>query len=131
MEAEDLVGAAIRFTNGAIGTIDASTTANPGFPDKIEIIGEKGTATIDGWNLRVQYVDGTEETIAPDSATGGFGADPMDFSPDQHQALIADFLQAVKSGGEPRICGEEALKVHMLIDALTRSAPDGARPINL
>ena len=31
---------------------------------------------------------------------------------------IADFLDAVESGSEPRITGEEALEVHFLIDAL-------------
>jgi predicted dehydrogenase len=36
-----------------------------------------------------------------------------------------DFLDAVQSGGEPRVNGEEALRVHRLIDALLASAATG------
>ena len=126
MEAEDMVAASVRFSNGAIGTIGATTTAYPGYADRIDIIGEKGSATIEGWELRVDYSDGTEERITPGETQGGFGADPMDFAPDQHRALIEDFLSAIHNDGEPRISGEEALKVHILIDGLTRSAASGS-----
>ena len=44
METEDMVCAAARFANGAFGTIDATTAAYPGFLERIEIIGEKGSA---------------------------------------------------------------------------------------
>ncbi|MHA1157945.1 MAG: Gfo/Idh/MocA family protein [Alphaproteobacteria bacterium] len=127
MEAEDLVAASIRFSNDALGTIGATTTAHPGFPDRVDIIGEKGSATIEGWELRVDYSDGTEERIEPGGGQGGFGADPMDFSPDQHRDLIEDFLTAVRTGAEPRVSGAEALKVHVLIDGLTRAAETGTR----
>src|SRR5437868_14724987 len=40
METEDLVAATVRYENGALGTIDATTAAYPGFPERIEIIGE-------------------------------------------------------------------------------------------
>ena len=46
----------------------------------------------------------------------------MAFDHGPHRALIADFVEAIRTGGEPRISGAEALKVHILIDALTRSA---------
>jgi UDP-N-acetyl-2-amino-2-deoxyglucuronate dehydrogenase len=46
METEDMVCAAARFVSGAFGTIDATTAAYPGFLERIEIIGEKGTATL-------------------------------------------------------------------------------------
>ena len=48
METEDLVAAAVRYENGAVGTIDATTAAYPGFPERIEIIGEKATASLVG-----------------------------------------------------------------------------------
>ena len=42
METEDIVAAAMRFPDGAMGTIGATTTAYPGFPERIEIIAERG-----------------------------------------------------------------------------------------
>ncbi len=37
-----------------------------------------------------------------------------------------DFLDAIQHGGEPRVNGEEALRVHRLIDALLEAAAKGA-----
>ncbi len=126
MEAEDMVGAALRFAGGTIGTIGATTTAYPGLPDRIDIVGEKGTARIEGLALAIDCHDGSAERMAGDGAAAGAGADPMAFAPDQYRALIADFIDAIATGREPRISGDEALKVHRLIDALTRSAAAGA-----
>ena len=39
METEDMAVAAVRFANGALGVIDATTAAYPGFAERIEIIG--------------------------------------------------------------------------------------------
>ena len=122
METEDLVVAAVRFQNGALGTIEATTAAYPGFPERIEIIATKATATLLGTELNVDWSDGRSEAIAADPGAGGTGADPMAFPPDYHRALIADFLTALDEDREPAVNGEEALKVHRLIDALLASA---------
>jgi predicted dehydrogenase len=127
METEDLVVAAIRFESGALGTIEATTSAYPGFPERIEIIGEKGSATISGSELKVAWVDGRIEEICSDESQGGTGADPMAFAHDYHRDLIADFLDAIEEDREPPIDGEEALKVHRLIDALLESGATGHR----
>ena len=125
METEDHVAAAVRYRNGAFGTIEATTAAYPGYPEKIAIIGDKGTATISGTALDVSLADGRTETLVPNPAAGGGGADPMAFPIDDHRAVISDFLDALDSGVAPRITGEEALKVHFLIDALIESGATG------
>ena len=51
METEDLVCAAVRFASGAVGVIDATTAAYPGGPERIELIGTKGTASLAGTAL--------------------------------------------------------------------------------
>jgi UDP-N-acetyl-2-amino-2-deoxyglucuronate dehydrogenase len=125
METEDMVCAAVRYANGAYGTIDATTAAYPGFPERIELIGERGTAMLAGTELLVQFQDGRREAIAPDQSTGGTGADPMAFPHDYHRAVMADFVDAIRSGRDPRVTGEEALKVHRLIDALIETGRTG------
>jgi predicted dehydrogenase len=120
METEDLVAAAARFKNGAIGTVHATTTAYPGFPERIELIGTKGTALLEGPSLRVELADGKRfETKAEG---GGTGADPMAFPHDWHRALLEDFIASIKENREPRVSGAEALKVHRFIDRILRSA---------
>jgi predicted dehydrogenase len=130
METEDLVCAAIRWRSGALGTIEATTAAYPGFPERIEIVGEKGSAVVLGTELKVAWADGRTTEIGADSTPGGTGADPMAFPHDYHRDLIADFLDALDKDREPEVSGAEALKVHRLIDALLASGDDG-RPVTV
>jgi UDP-N-acetyl-2-amino-2-deoxyglucuronate dehydrogenase len=122
METEDLVGAALGFLGGAVGTINATTTAYPGYAERIELIYERGTAFIEGGRLIVTEHSGQREELLPDEESGGTGADPMAFPHTQHRALLSDFLDAIAADRDPPITGEEALKVHVLIDALLGSA---------
>jgi predicted dehydrogenase len=122
METEDLVAAAVRFENGAIGTVHATTTAYPGFPERIELIGTRGTAVLEGTSLRVQLVDEKPFEMKTESGAGGTGADPMAFPHDWHRGVLADFLDAIEQNREPRVSGTEALKVHRFIDRILRSA---------
>lgn len=126
METEDMVAAAARFENGAFGTIDATTAAYPGFHEEITFTCEKGTAILRGTELSVEFQDGRREYVAPDESAGGTGADPMAFPHDYHRAVIADFVKAIRTGGKPRVTGEDALKVHRLIDALIETGRTGA-----
>jgi predicted dehydrogenase len=116
METEDLVAAAVRFKSGAIGTVHATTSAYPGFPERIELIGMHGTAVLAGNSLNMQFHDGG--SFETKSESGGTGADPMAFPHDWHRGVLADFLDAIEQGRAPRVSGAEALKVHRFIDAL-------------
>lgn len=118
METEDLVAAAVRFENGALGVVHATTAACPGFPERIELIGTQGTAILEGTCLKAHFSGGDSFELTTESGGGGTGADPMAFPHDWHRSLLADFLDAVERGHEPRVNGTEALKVHRFIDAL-------------
>ena len=121
MECEDIVAGALRFRNGAVGAIDATTACFPGFPERVELIGTKGTAILTGGRLEVSFQDGRTETFGSGESTGS-GANPMGFSHEPHRALIADFLGAVETRRPPRVSGRDALRVHRVIDALIRSS---------
>jgi UDP-N-acetyl-2-amino-2-deoxyglucuronate dehydrogenase len=125
METEDLVAAAVKYENGAVGTIDATTAAYPGFAERIEIIGETATASLVGSDLIVAHHDGRVTEMKTEYGGGGTGADPMAFPNDWHRAAIADFLDALDGKREPMISGAEALKVHRLIDALLEAGASG------
>ena len=125
METEDLVAAAVRYANGALGTIDATTAAYPGFPERIEIIGEAATASLVGSDLVVAHHDGRVTELKTEYGAGGTGADPMAFPHDWHRAVIADFLDAIDGQRAPMVSGAEALRVHRLIDALLEAGATG------
>ncbi|HWI36537.1 MAG TPA: Gfo/Idh/MocA family oxidoreductase [Burkholderiales bacterium] len=121
METEDLACAALRFSNGALGTVHATTTAYPGFPERIELIGTNGTALLEGTSLRAQFLGGKSEEMKTEAGGGGTGADPMAFPHDWHRDLLTDFLDSIEQRRAPRSSGEETLKVHRLIDRILRS----------
>src|SRR2546430_3067011 len=51
METEDVAAAVLRFANGAVGTISATTGAYPGVTTRIEIFGDRGSAVIENERL--------------------------------------------------------------------------------
>lgn len=118
METEDLAVAAVRFRSGALGVVHATTAAYPGYPERIELIGSRGAALLQGTALEMQFSDGTSFSMKTESGAGGTGADPMAFPHDWHRSVLADFLDAIEKGREPRVSGAEALKVHRFIDRI-------------
>jgi predicted dehydrogenase len=124
MECEDLVCAAVRWTNGALGVIEATTAAYPGLAERIELAGTRGTGTLAGTSLELRWHDGRTETLAADGSSGGAGADPMAFPHDYHRGVWRSFLDAIAENREPRVSGDEALRVHRLIDTLLANASD-------
>ena len=121
METEDLACAAMRFRNGALGTLDATTARYPGFPERIELFGTRGSATLEAGGLALRFNDGSREDVGETAMSGG-GADPMAFAHDAHRAVLAEFLDALDEGRPPSNGGESALAVHDLIDAVLASA---------
>lgn len=125
METEDYSAHAVRFENGAIGVIEATTANYPGDAERIEFIGTKGTAVLSGYGYAARFHDGTAEEFSPPMATMGGGADPMAFPHDLHMAAWADFLDAAATARQPRVTAREALKVHHLIDAMLAAGRSG------
>jgi predicted dehydrogenase len=124
METEDFAAAGLRFANGAYGALLATTAEYPGFPERIELIGAKGTAILTAGVATLHFQDGRAERFGEEQGTGG-GADPMAFPHDAHRALITDFLDAIDHDRDPRITGREALRVHRLIDAVLQASAEG------
>jgi UDP-N-acetyl-2-amino-2-deoxyglucuronate dehydrogenase len=121
MESEDSVTAGLRFANGALGTVWATTASYPGAPESISIDFERGSARLSGGTLTVARHDGTTETIGAGDAQTGGGADPMAFSHSRHRSVIEDFVQAVRDDREPLIRGAEALETQLIIEAMIAS----------
>jgi len=121
MEAEDFVSAGLEFANGAVGSLVASTASFPGSSESIKLHGENASAEVSRGELIWHSRDGTSQIFGA-VAKSGAGADPMAFSHRLHQGIIEDFATAIHQDRPPLVTGQEALNVHALIDALTRSS---------
>ena len=124
MESEDFVAGGMKFENGTIGSLFATTSSFPGYAESITLNCEKASAQLQSGVLTINWLDGRLEKFGETSGTGG-GADPMAFPYEWHRDLIENFIQSIKKNSDFSVTGEEALKVHLLIDALIKSSQKG------
>lgn len=124
IDTEDIAAAALRFASGAIGAVDATTVAEPGFPERIEIAGTGGSALLVAERLEL-HVEGKPPEILDRGLSGGGGADPMAFDHGPHRAMIAEMLDAIEQGRAPMHDGATGLAVMRLIAAILQSSASG------
>ena len=126
IESEDVLTSILRFESGATGTIQASTAFWPGYPERIEIHGTKGTAVVTGDRLTAWDVQGDAGEAAPVARDVASGAsDPMAISLDPFERQFLDFAEAIKTGRPPLVSGEEGYQALQLVDAIYRSCRTG------
>ncbi|MDR3200563.1 MAG: Gfo/Idh/MocA family oxidoreductase [Spirochaetales bacterium] len=131
IEVEDVAAASIRFKNGALGIIEGSTAAYPGFPKRIEISGVAGTAILEeeslkSWQFAGELPEdsGIREKFLAKPGSGG-AADPSAIGYHGHKAQFSDIAGALSAGKKPLIDGHEARKAVEIILAIYRSAETG------
>jgi len=125
IEGEDIGAAMLEFKNGAIGTIEGGTSLYPGYKERLEIYGEKGSVVYEGgeivsWNLKEE---GNTTKGFPNISSSG-SSDPMSVDYRLHMAQIEDMVLAVRNDREPLVNGEAAIKSLELISAIYRSSKE-------
>ncbi len=116
IQSEDNLSALLRYANGATGVLQASTALWPGYPERIEIHGTRGTAIITGDKLThwdVQDDTGEPAPIVADVASGA--SDPMAISVAPFERQFQDFAAACASGRRPLIAGEDGYRALQLV----------------
>ncbi len=78
IESEDVIAATMRYANGATGVIQASTAMWPGYSERIEIHGTKGSAVLTGDKLTAWDVqDDSGEPAPVEKEVMSGSSDPM------------------------------------------------------
>jgi predicted dehydrogenase len=124
IDTEDIAAATLEFANGAIGVLDATTVAEPGFPERIEIAGTGGSAVLVAERLEL-HIKGRAVEILDRGMAGGGGADPMAFDHGPHRGLIAEVCAAITENRVPSNAGASGLAVQRTIEAILASAASG------
>lgn len=124
MEGEDCACALLHYANGAMATLQATTAAYPGFPERIELNGTLGSASLEAGVLQVAFMNGQTLSVGGRQDSGG-GADPMAFDHAAHRVVLKDFIDAIRQGREPAVSGRSALAVQRVIEAIMASARSG------
>ena len=133
IEVEDTAVVSIRFQNGALGTIEGSTTCFPGFLKRVELSGTAGSAVIEEDTLTVWHFDPSRpeddsvlQNLGPGagSTAGGGASDPAAIDYAGHRIKFENFARAVRSGGSPLVDGAEARKAVEIVLAVYKSAAE-------
>lgn len=134
IEVEDTGSAVVRFKNGAIGTLEATTSAYPGLLKKTEIHGTTGSVIVEQddillWDFAEAKPEDDEirSQFGKGSETSGGAADPKAISHTGHQKQFEDFIAAVQSDTKPLVDGHEGRKSVELILAIYQSSWTGQR----
>ncbi len=128
IESEDNLSAVLRFANGATGVIQASTAFWPGYPERIEIHGTKGTAIITGDRLTTWDVSDDSGSTPPISQQAASGAsDPMAISLEPFERQFKDFADAIRTGRTPAVSGRDGLVALEMVEAIYRACRTGER----
>jgi UDP-N-acetyl-2-amino-2-deoxyglucuronate dehydrogenase len=126
IEAEDTGVAVIRFQNGALGVISATTAARPrDMEGSISVLGEHGTAEIGGFAMNEVRRWAFDAPADDDEEVERLRTTPPDVYGFGHHAYLADVVQAIRTGGEPAVDGVEGRRSLELIVALYESAASG------
>jgi len=132
IEVEDTAVACLRFKNGALGVIQATTSVHPGLPKTIGIHGDRGTAVIEQEDiLRWDFTPETAEDAAVKQrfaqkvgASGG-SSDPKAISHQGHARQLADFVRAIQTNTSPKVDGREGRRAVALICGIYESMRTG------
>jgi UDP-N-acetyl-2-amino-2-deoxyglucuronate dehydrogenase len=129
---EDNLVATLRFENGALGVIEASTAVYPGYLKRIEIHGSEGTAVMEEEDIKVwdfakqqKRDDAILQRMAEHRSTGGGASDPAAIGHHGHARQFQDVVDAIKKNRQPAVDGLEGRRSIEIILAIYKAAETG------
>jgi UDP-N-acetyl-2-amino-2-deoxyglucuronate dehydrogenase len=134
METEDVAVAVLRFASGALGTISATTGGYPGLAARLEFLGDRGSAVIEGDELAFLHLARAEQgaagaygTSARTSKAGAssVASNPAAQSSASHALQIADMIRAIREDGTPLVDGYAARRPVEIILGIYESSRTG------
>lgn len=128
IEGEDLGVAILEFENGALGTIEGSTSIYQGYPERLEIHGTDGSIVLESGRI-VSWKTAEDKFGKPEPAEdfGDGSSDPMAIGYQLHKKQILDMANAIWNNEKPAVDGEEGLKSLQIVEAIYQSARTGEK----
>jgi predicted dehydrogenase len=132
---EDVLSAVLELREGAAATLLVTTAASPEFPSRLELYGTRGSAVVleARGTVRVWQTTGAAEDLQALAALEAEMAArltapwPAGTTADLHRAVLADFVDSVRSGHPPAVDGTAALRLQRLTETIYRAARTGRR----
>lgn len=126
IESEDVVTALMKYASGATGVIQSSTAFWPGYTERIELHGTKGTAVISGDKLTTWHVENDAGEPAPvDLNVASGSSDPMAISLAPFERQFLDFGESIRTGRKPVSSGEDGYRALEVVLSVYESCRNG------
>jgi predicted dehydrogenase len=129
---EDTVVATLKFKNGALGVIEATTAAYPGYLKRIEVHGSEGSAAMQeedvvAWDFanKAPGDAAVHKRMAESISTAGGASDPAAIGHHGHTEQFRDVLSAIRENRKPAIDGVEGRRSVEIILAIYKAAETG------
>ncbi|MEA3493997.1 MAG: Gfo/Idh/MocA family oxidoreductase [Candidatus Margulisiibacteriota bacterium] len=131
IEAEDTGVAAIKFKNGALGVIEATTATRPkNLEGSISVLGEKGTVEIGGFAVNEMKLWEFSDDEKDKENLSEFKENPPNVYGFGHIRYLKDVIDCIKNGKGNPVDGKEGRKSLKFIISLYESAEKG-NPVRL
>jgi len=128
IESEDCLSALVRYACGATGVIQASTALWPGYPERIELHGTKGSAIVTGDQLTCWDVKDDAGEAAPVAHASKSGAsDPLAISSVPFERQLAEFGASCRAGRTPACSGADGYRALALVCGIYHSCEAGVK----
>jgi predicted dehydrogenase len=128
IESEDVITTVMRYANGATGVLQASTAMWPGYTERIEIHGTKGTAILSGDKLTTWDVqDDSGEPAPVEKEVMSGSSDPMAIPLTPFERQFRDFGEAISTGRKPVVDGEEGYRAFEFVLSAYQSCREGRK----
>ncbi len=126
IEAEDTGVAVLKFKNGALGVVEATTATRPkDLEGSISVLGEKGSVVVGGFSVNRMVTWNFTEPAPEDEDAIRAITDPPNVYGFGHQPFYEDMLACLNSGRRSMLDGLEGRKSLEIINALYESAFTG------
>ena len=129
IEAEDTLIAMLEFANGALGVLQAATSVFPGYPRRLELTGSGGTLIIEHDRLLTADLKSPSPDLLINSEADKnlSSSSPVVRDVRGHQAVLEDFLRAIRTNTKPRCDGLEGRRSLALVRAIYEACSTGKR----
>jgi predicted dehydrogenase len=133
IEAEDTAVAILEFASGALGVLQATTAAYPGYPRRLEVTGSEGTIILEHDRIVAADLRNPPANISADTARDQnlSSSSPVVSDVRGHQAVFEDFIQAIQEDRMPACDGREGRRSLAVIEAIYRAAQKPDRLVDV
>ena len=126
IEVEDTGTAVLKFRNGALGVIEATTATRPtDLEGSISVLGESGSVVVGGFSVNQMLTWNFEAPSPEDEEALASISNPPNVYGFGHQPFYEDVLECLASGKRSMLSGLEGRKSLEIITALYDSALNG------